>query len=96
MLASSVGEEELRGVNDGEGVARKEGKVTAGQTNTLSDRWDQTVISVRVCACRRSLRPAGWTVGRTGRQLALSRAGDIDLSIPLRKLIEALAQMQIH
>ena len=59
------------------------GEVTAGQTNTLSVRWDQRAISARVCARRRSLRPAGWTVGRTGRQLALSRAGDINLSTPL-------------
>ena len=78
-------------VNGGEGGARKEGEVTAGQTNTWSVRWDQTAISARVCARRRSLRPAGWTVGRTGRQLALSRAGDINLS-----MVEALVQMQIH
>ena len=29
------------------------------------------------------LLPAGWTVGRTGRQLTLSRAGDNDSSIQL-------------
>ena len=34
LVASSVGEEGLRGVKGGEGGARKEGKVTAGQTNT--------------------------------------------------------------
>ena len=92
MVASSVGEEGLQGVNCGEEGARKEGEVTAGQTNTLSVRWDQRAISARVCARRRSLRPAGWTVGRTpGRQLALSRAGDINLS-----MVEALVQKQIH
>ena len=34
LVASSVGEEGLQGVKGGEGGARKEGKVTAGQTNT--------------------------------------------------------------
>ena len=43
-------EEGRRGVNSWEGDARKEGEVTAGQTNTLSARWDQTAISARVCA----------------------------------------------
>ena len=32
---------------------------------------------------RALLAAAGWTVGRTGRQLTLSRAGDNNLSIPL-------------
>ena len=32
--AASLSEEGLRGVKGGEGGARKEGKVTAGQTNT--------------------------------------------------------------
>ena len=47
---SSVGEEGRRGVNCGERDARKEGEVTAGQTNTRSVRWDQEAISDRVCA----------------------------------------------
>ena len=34
LVASNVGEEGLRGVKGGEGGARKEGKVSAGQTNT--------------------------------------------------------------
>ena len=80
MVASSVGEEGLRGVNGVEGGAGRDGKVTAGQTNTRSVRWDQTAISARMSARRRSLRPAGWKVGRTGRQLALSRAGEVKLS----------------
>ena len=33
LVASSVGKEGLRGVKDGEGGARKEGKVIAGQAN---------------------------------------------------------------
>ena len=37
-------------MNGGEGGARKEGEVTAGQTNTWSVRWDQKAISASVCA----------------------------------------------
>ena len=43
FVASSVCEEGLRGVNGGEGDARKEGEVTAGQTNRLSGRWQLRV-----------------------------------------------------
>ena len=50
MVASSVGEEGLHGVNGREGDARKEGEVTAGRINTRSVCWDQTAISERACA----------------------------------------------
>ena len=98
MVASSVGEEGLRGVNGGEAGARKEGEVTAGQSAAkpilsqfAGTRWHLVRDAARVRVRRHSLRPAGWTVGRTGRQLALSRAGYINLS-----MVEALVQMQIH
>ena len=94
MVASSVGEEGLRGVNGGEGGARKEGEVTAGQTNTRSVRWDQTAISARVCA-QAQLVTSGLDSRRTGRQRALSRAGDINLSM-IEALQASLVQMQIH
>ena len=47
LAAKSVGEEGRWGVNGGEGDARKEGEVTAGQTNTRSGRWR---LRVRECA----------------------------------------------
>ena len=53
--------------------------------------------SADACADRiDGLLQAGGTFGRTGGQLALSRAGDKNLSIPLWKLFEALVEMQQH
>ena len=37
-------------MRESQGDARKEGEVTAGQTNTRSAHWDQTAIRARVCA----------------------------------------------